>query len=184
MSLLSLSSELPFFSSQKKSPVFHSPQVKALLMQQAFVWFFWLLLSLQLSWASSFLSFSFLEVCSVALTSFVSHLGLKLPSHAQFHLKPIICVLGICAILKPTVDWEFCSEVGLRNHLVDLFLFSLAGAYVSFASSVCNCYVIAANGSFGHLWTPCRSVCTVYSSALWHVFFLMFVCVSCFLGQE
>lgn len=51
MSLLSLSSELPFFSSQKKSPVFHSPQVKALLMQQAFVWFFWLFLSLQLSWS-------------------------------------------------------------------------------------------------------------------------------------
>lgn len=51
MSLLSLSSELPFFSSPKKSPVFHSPQVKALLMQQAFVWFFWLFLSLQLSWS-------------------------------------------------------------------------------------------------------------------------------------
>lgn len=42
------------------------------------------------------LSFSSLQMCSFALTLSLSHPGLKLLSHTQFHLKPIICALGIC----------------------------------------------------------------------------------------
>lgn len=81
-------------------------------------------------------------------------LALKLSSPSRLQLQPIIRALGVGVILKADW-WELHAEIGLQKHFIALFLF-VSPVRVRRSSSMCT--VIAANGSFRRLWTPCRSV--------------------------
>lgn len=133
--------------------------------------FLWLSVSLRLSWASSLLR-RFNACISGSLffhSNLYCYVRIKLPIIFEMPRVKIVITWAVATTaynLCSLCSGHFKSTVGAScgNWFAETFhrcsfsFFFLSRTHVRMRHSSSMCTVIAANGSFRRLWTPCRSV--------------------------